>query len=99
MLKICKSRNITQLKKRPDIALHAVKRLAKFFEKIEGANIETNVKEARKIFEKTELASDENIISLDVKSLPTIVPLEQPIDIALRKLYEQRYIQTLHTLL
>ena len=43
--------------------------LAKYFDEIEGANIETNTQMAREILEKTELDSDEGIISLDVKSL------------------------------
>ena len=39
--------------------------------------------------EKTELGSDESIISLDVKSLYTNVPLKEAVEIALRRLYEQ----------
>ena len=54
-----------------------------------GANIETNTQMAREILEKTELDSDENIISLDVKSLYTNVPLKEVVEIALRRLYEQ----------
>ena len=49
------------------------KTLAKYFEENEGANIETNTQMAREILEKTELDSDESIISLDVKSLYTNV--------------------------
>ena len=63
--------------------------LAKFFEKIEGANIETNSLDARKILESTNLEPNVNLISLDVKSLYTNVPLKEAIDIALRKLHEQ----------
>ena len=63
--------------------------LAKFFEKIEGANIETNSLDAREILESTNLEPNENLISLDVKSLYTNVPLKEAIHIALRKLYEQ----------
>ena len=63
--------------------------LAKFFEKIEGANIETNSLDAREILESTNLEPNENLISLDAKSLYTNVPLKEAIDIALRKLYEQ----------
>ena len=63
--------------------------LANFFEKIEGANIETNSLDAREILESTNLEPNENLISLDVKSLYTNVPLKEAIDIALRKLYEQ----------
>ena len=63
--------------------------LEKFFEKIEGANIETNSLDARETLESTNLEPNENLISLDVKSLYTNVPLKEAIDIALRKLYEQ----------
>ena len=41
------------------------------------------------ISEKTELDSDDSIISLDVKSLYTNVPLREAVEIALRRLYEQ----------
>ena len=63
--------------------------LAKFFKKIEGANIETNSLDAREILESTNLELNENLISLDKKSLYTNVPLKEAIDIAPRKLYEQ----------
>ena len=63
--------------------------LAKFFEKIEGANIETNSLDAREILGSNNLEPNENLISLDVKSLYTNVTLKEAIDIALRKLYEQ----------
>ena len=46
---------------------HLYKTLAKFFDRIEGANIETNTQMAKEIVEKTELDSDESIISLSVK--------------------------------
>ena len=65
------------------------KTLAKYFYETEGANIETNTQMAREILEKTELDSDESIISLDVKSLYTNVPLKEANEIALRRLYEQ----------
>ena len=65
------------------------KTLAKYFDEIEGANIETNTQMAREILEKTELDSDESIISLDVKSLYTNVPLKEAVEIALRRLYEE----------
>ena len=58
--------------------------LAKFFDEIEGANIETNTQMAREILAKTELDSDESIISPDVKSLSTNVPLKEAVEIALR---------------
>ena len=63
--------------------------LAKFFEKIEGANIETNSLDARESLESINLEPNKTLISLDVKSLYTNVPLKEAIDIALRKLYEQ----------
>ena len=63
--------------------------LAKFLEKIEGANVETNSLDAREILESTNFEPNENLISLDVKSLYTNVQLKKTIDIALRKLYEQ----------
>ena len=44
---------------------------------------------AMEILEKTELDSDKSIISLDVKSLYTNVPLKEAVEIALRRLYEQ----------
>ena len=57
--------------------------LSKFFEIIEGANIETNS------LESIGLEPNENVIILDVKSLYTNFPLKESKDIALRKLYEQ----------
>ena len=63
--------------------------LAKFFDNIDGANIETNTKEARETIENIALDPDETIISLDVKSLYTNVPLKEAIEIALLKLYSQ----------
>ena len=56
---------------------------------IDGANIETNTKEAREKIENIALDPDETIISLDVKSLYTNVPLKEAIEIALHKLYSQ----------
>ena len=65
------------------------KMLAKFFDNIDGANIETNTKEARKTIENIALDPDETIKSLDVKSLYTNVTLKEAIEIALQKLYSQ----------
>ena len=65
------------------------KTLAKYFNEIEVANIETNTQMARDILEKTELDSGENIISLDVKNLFTNVPLREAVELAQRRLYEQ----------
>ena len=66
-----------------------IKKLAKFFDKIEGANIERDTQEAREIIEKVKLDSDWNKILLKVKSLYFDVPLKDAIGIALRKLYEE----------
>ena len=63
--------------------------LAKFFEIIEGTNIETSSLDAREILESFSLEPNENLISLDAKSLYTNVPFKEAIDIALRKLYEK----------
>ena len=63
--------------------------LAKVFEKIEGANIETNSLDAREILESTNPEPNEFLISLDMKSLVANVPLKETKDIALRKLYDQ----------
>ena len=65
------------------------KTLAKCYDEIEGANIETNTQMAREILEKSELDSDESMISPGVKSLYTNVPLKEAVEIALRRLYEQ----------
>ena len=65
------------------------KTLAKYFDEIEGENIETNTQMSRVILEKTELDSDESIISLDIKSLYTNFPLKEAVEKALRRLYEQ----------
>ena len=65
------------------------KTLEKYFDEIEGANIETNTQMAREILAKTELDSDESIISPDVNSLYTNVPLKEAVEIALRRFNEQ----------
>ena len=44
---------------------------------------------ARGILENTELDSEDSIISLDVKSLYTNLPLKEAVEIALKRLYEQ----------
>ena len=58
-----------------------------FFQKIEGANIETNIKDAQKTLEQIKFERDEQILSLDVKRLYTNVPVKEAINIALRSLY------------
>ena len=63
------------------------KMLAKFFDNIDGGNIETITNEARETIENIALDPDETIISLEVKSLYTNVPLKEAIEIALQKLY------------
>ena len=61
--------------------------LSPFFEKLRGANIETNSKDARAALEATKFDEDELVVSLDVKSLYTNVPVEEAIEIALKELY------------
>ena len=65
------------------------KMLATFFDNIDGANIETITKEARETIENIALDPDETIVSLDVKSLYTNVPLKEAIEIASQKLYSK----------
>ena len=60
--------------------------LAKFFDNIDGANIETNTQDARETIENIALDPDGTIISLDVKSMYTKVPLKEAIEIALPKM-------------
>ena len=64
-------------------------KLAKFFDSIVGAKIETNINEARETIENIALDPDESIISPDVKSLYTNVSLKEASEIALQKLYSQ----------
>ena len=63
--------------------------LAKFFDNIDGVDIETNTKDARETIENIALDPDETIISLDTKNFYTNVPLKGVIEIALQKLYSQ----------
>ena len=56
-------------------------------QKLPRANIETNTQDARKALKSLTLENGEQIVSLDVKSLYTNVPVEEAIEIALRKLY------------
>ena len=58
------------------------KMLATFFDNINGANIETNTKDARETIEN--IALDETIISLDVNSLYTNVPLKRQLKLLYR---------------
>ena len=57
------------------------------FQKEPGANIETNTQDARKALESLILQDDEQVVSLDVKSLYINVPVGEAKKIALRKLY------------
>ena len=61
--------------------------LSPFFEKLPGANIETDSKDARAALEATKLDEDELVVSLDLKSLYTNVPVEEAIEIALKEVY------------
>ena len=72
----------------PGSCYHKVNKfLTPFFQKIEQANIETNTKDARKILEPKKLEKNQQILSLEVKSLYTNVPVNETINIALRLLY------------
>ena len=63
--------------------------LQKIFENIEGANIETNLIDAKETSESIIREPNENLMSLDVKKLYTKVPLKEAKKIAVRKVYEQ----------
>ena len=61
--------------------------LAKLFDKVPGANIETSTKEMSERLRATALEPDETIFSMDVKSLYTNVPVHEAIDLAIETLY------------
>ena len=63
--------------------------LAKFFVLVEGANIETNTTITRELITEVELAGDEQLVSRDVTSLYTNVPVADAIEIAVQKVYLQ----------
>ena len=63
------------------------KRLAAMFQQVEGANIETSTKQIKDSLSSITLAEDEEIISLDVVSLYTNVPVDEAIDLAVGRLY------------
>ena len=76
----------------PGICYHKLNKfLTPFFQKIEGANIETYTNDSRRTLEQIKLEKDEQILSLDVKILYTNVPVKEAIDIALRSLYASDY--------
>ena len=58
-----------------------------FFQRLPGANIETNTQDARKALESLTLENHKQIISFDLKSLFTNVPAGEAIEIALREVY------------
>ena len=57
-----------------------------FFQRLPGASIESKSKDARATLEATRLDEDELVISLDLKSLYTIVAVEEAIQIAFKDL-------------
>ena len=61
--------------------------LTLLFQKLPGANIETNTQDARNALESLTLEDDEQIVSLDVKSFYTNVQVGEIIEIAVRELY------------
>ena len=63
---------------------HLKKNWSSNFQKIEEANVETNMKMALEVLENTVFNSDESIISLDVKNVYPNVSLNEAIEIALK---------------
>ena len=66
--------------------------LAPFFQKLSGANIETNPQEARKALESLILEDEEQILFADAKSLYTNVPVGEAIETAIRELYSSNLV-------
>ena len=78
--------------------------LAPLFDKVPCVNIETSTLDARRKLESIKLGVDESLVSLDVRSLYTFVPVNDAIEIALRSLYSSDHApemsrSTLKTLL
>ena len=65
--------------------------LTQLFDKVPGANIETSTLDARRKLGSIKLCPGESIVSLDVKSLYTNVPVNEAIEIALRSLYSSAH--------
>ena len=61
--------------------------IANLFRRVPGANIETSNTDMKKRLTDVQLLDDEEIFSLDVKSLYTNVPVAEAIDIACHLLY------------
>ena len=61
--------------------------LSAFFQKLPGTDIETNRQDARKALESLSTEDCEQIVSLDVKSLYTNVPVGETIEIVLSELH------------
>ena len=61
--------------------------LSPFLERLPVSNIDTNSKDARAALEAIKLDEDGLVVSFDVKSLYTNVPVEEAIKIALKELY------------
>ena len=59
----------------------------KVFDKVPGANIETSTEGMRRRLEQIALESDETILSRDVKSLYTNVPVHEAIELACEAIY------------
>ena len=57
-----------------------------------SANMETSTLNARKKLESIKLVPDESIVSLDVKCLYTNVPVNETIEIALRRLHSSDHV-------
>ena len=66
--------------------------LAKLFEKVPGANIETSTRQFSEKIRKLRLPDDETVFSMDVKSLYTNVPVREAIDLACDALYSSEEV-------
>ena len=84
-------KNCTPLRPVPSIPSSSYENLNKFlspfFKRLPGANNETNSKNARTALEATKFDEDELVVSLDVKSLYTNVPVEEEIEILPKDVY------------
>ena len=65
------------------------KSLNTFFNDIKEGQIETSSEEIKGTLREVQLAGDERLVSLDVKSLHTNVPTEEAIQLAVQLVYKK----------
>ena len=65
--------------------------ISDFSVNLPGASIETSTMKVKHLLETVVLSDDEEIVSFDVKSLYTNVPIDEAIDFALAKLYASEH--------